>query len=239
MEELDLKELLNMFWSKKLSILIIVTIFAVIGFVYTMTMVEPEYESSTRLVLAKTSDNGNTIAADLTSITQSEITMNQKLVSTYRELIGTKAVLRQVLDNLQIKDMSEEALKKSITVSSVKDTELIEITVKNQNPSYSEKLANEIAIVFSEQVKQIYNISNVYVVDKAEIATEPCNVNHMKDIVIFMFVGIVISVAYVLIANMLDTTVKSAEDIERNTKLTVLAQIPENNFEGRSGGRRR
>ena len=238
MEELDLKELLNMFWSKKVIILIIVTIFAVMGFVYTMTMVEPEYESSTRLVLAKTLDKGNTIA-DISSITQTEITMNQKLVSTYSELIGTKAVLKQVLDNLQIKDLSEEALKKSITVSSVKDTELIEIKVRNPNPNYSEKLANEIANVFSEQVKQIYNISNVHIVDKAELETEPCNVNHPKDIVIFMFIGIVVSAAYVLIANMLDTTIKSAEDIEKNTKLTVLAQIPENNFEGRSGGRRK
>lgn len=237
MEELDLKELINMFWSKKLYILIIVMIFAVIGFIYTMTMVEPKYESSTRLVLAKT-DSGNTIA-DISSITQTEITMNQKLVSTYRELIGTESVLRQVLDNLQIKDLSEEALKKNVTVSSVKETELIEITVRNENPNYAEKLANEIARVFSEQVKQIYNINNVHIIDKAKLATEPCNINHVKDIVIFIFIGIVVSAAYVLIANMLDTTVKTAEDIEKNTKLTVLAQIPVNNFEGRSGGRRR
>lgn len=238
MEELDLKELLNMFWSKKLYIMIIVAIFAVIGFVYTMTMVEPEYEAATRLVLAKASSAGNTIA-DISSITQTEITMNQKLVSTYSELIKTKGVLRQVLDNLQIKDVSEDVLEKNVTVSSVKDTEVIKITVRNQNPNYSEKLANEIARVFSEQVKQIYNISNVHIVEKAELPTEPCNINHVKDIVIFIFIGIVVAAAYVLIANMLDTTIKTAEDIEKNTKLTVLAQIPVNNFDGRSGGKRK
>ncbi len=75
--------------------------------------------------------------------------------------------------------------------------------------------------------------------DKAEIPTEPCNINHIKDIVIFMFIGVIVSIAYILIANMLDTTIKTAEDIEKNTKLTVLAQIPANNFEGKSGGKRR
>lgn len=239
MEELDLKELINMFWSKKLAILIIVTICAVIGLVYTMTMVEPEYESSTRLVLAKTSDNSNTIVADLSSITQSELTLNQKLLSTYSELIKTKSVLREVLNNLNIQDISEETLKRNVTVSSVKDTELIEIKVRNQNPEYAEKLANEIATVFSNKVKEIYSINNVYIVDKAELETEACNINHTKDVIISILVGLVISAAYILIANMLDTTIKTAEDIEKHTKLTVLAQMPVNNFEGRSGGKRR
>ena len=41
MEELDLKELFNIFWHKKIEILLIVLIFGVIGVIYTMGFVYP------------------------------------------------------------------------------------------------------------------------------------------------------------------------------------------------------
>ena len=44
--------------------------------------------------------------------------------------------------------------------------------------------------------------------------------------IIFTFIGIVIAIMYVLLANMLDTTIKSEEEIEKNFKLTVLATMP-------------
>ena len=40
------------------------------------------------------------------------------------------------------------------------------------------------------------------------------------------FVGVVVAVMNVLIVNMLDTTIKSEEDIEKISGLTVLAAIP-------------
>ena len=45
---------------------------------------------------------------------------------------------------------------------------------------------------------------------------------------------------YVLIANMLDTTVKTSEEVEKEFKLPVLASIPVYNPEPqkRKGGRR-
>ena len=41
-----------------------------------------------------------------------------------------------------------------------------------------------------------------------------------------MVVGFGVSIAYVLIANLLDTTIKTAEDVEKQMDITVLASIP-------------
>ena len=57
MEELDLKELFELFWSKKLTIVILVVVFAIIGAVYSIFFVTPKYKSSTTLVLTKTESN--------------------------------------------------------------------------------------------------------------------------------------------------------------------------------------
>ena len=88
------------------------------------------------------------------------------------------------------------------------------------------KIANETAKVFIENVKEYYGMENVHVVDEAEVPQGPSNINHVKDIIIFAFIGVVISVMYVLVANMLDTTIKSEEDLEKFTELAVLATIP-------------
>ena len=80
-------------------------------------------------------------------------------------------------------------------------------------------------------MSEIYKINNVQVVDQAEVDAIPSNINHAKDIMIFACVGIVVSVMYVLIANMLDTTIKTAEEVEKEFKVPVLASIPLYNFE--------
>ncbi len=224
MEELDLKQLFKIFWNKRLQIIAIVLVFLIIGSIYSFAFVKPKYKSYTTLVLAQSGGVSNT--DDAQGITQSDLTLNQKLVSTYSELVKTKNVLREVIKELSL-TIEEEELRKNVTVSLVEDTELIKITVTNENALDAKNIANKIAKIFSERVSEIYNISNVYIVDEAEEATGPYNINHIKDIAIFMIIGLVISVIYVLITNLLDTTVKSAEDIEKELGITVLASIPE------------
>lgn len=226
MEEIDLKELFSLFWSKKTQIILITLIFMLLGVIYTIGFVTPKYTSSTTLLLAtsgNSSDKTNTI-------TTTDVTLNSKLVSTYSALVQSKSVLRQVISNLGI-NISESELKNNITVTQEKDTEIIKISVTNANPNTAEKLANEVAKVFTEKIQEIYKINNVQIVDKAEAENTPSNINHSKDIMIFTFVGLVIAVGYILIANMLDTTIKTAEEVEKEFKVPVLATIPLYNFE--------
>ena len=221
MEELDLKELFEIFWSRKIYILIITLVFIIVGFIYTYLFTTPKYKSETSLLLVK--QDATTTSSS--SITTSDLTLSQKLVSTYSELIRSKLVLEPVIESLEM-NTTVDQLKSTITVSSVKDTELIKISVVNENAKNAKIIANQIVKVFSEKVKDIYKIDNVSVIDAAEVSETPYNINHAKDIIIFASIGLVISIVYVLVANMLDTTVKSKETIESKIGLSVLTEIP-------------
>ena len=244
MEELDLKELFEIFWNKKVQIILIILIFVVIGIIYTVGFTTPMYSSSTSLVLVGTSNSDTTGTTGQTSeITTTDITINSKLVATYSALVQTKNILGQVIANLGI-DVDEEELRKNVEVTSKEDTELIEITVQNENPIYAAQIANETAKVFKEKIAgEIYKINNVYIVDEAEVESQPSNINHTKDVAIFGIVGLIIAVMYVLIANMLDKTVKTQEDIEKNIKIPVIASIPvyevDSDKTERKGGKRK
>jgi len=233
MEELDLKELFQIFWDKKVYIILITLIFLVLGVIYTIALVTPKYRSSTTLILTKSESSATTSTEE--SITQTDITLNQKLISTYRELIKSDNVLRTVITNLNLSDTNEEMLKKAITVTAVEDTEVIKISVSDENPRQAASLANEIGKVFAEKVAEIYKINNVYVVDQAEEETEPYNINHIKDVMIFVLLGLVVSVMYALLSNILDTTIKSEEDITKNLNLPVIALLPLCEFESKGG----
>ena len=119
MEELDLKELINMFWTRKVQILIIVVIFLIIGLVYSYLFVSPEYKATTTVILAQAS---STTEDGSQTITSNDLTLNQKLVSTYSALIKSDNILSEVIRNLNI-DKTEASLKNNITVSSVEEME--------------------------------------------------------------------------------------------------------------------
>ena len=236
MEEIDLKEFVMLFWNRKVSIILITIIFMLIGIIYSVGFVTPKYTSSTTLLLA-TSESSN---SKTNTITTSDITLNSKLVSTYSELVKSKNVTRQVISNLGI-DETEDELRDSITVSSVKDTELIKISVTDKNATNAYNIANEIAKVFTQKVSEIYNINNVQILDQAEISTTPSNINHAKDVIMFTFVGLFVAIVFVLVTNMLDTTIKSSEEVEKLCNVPVIASIPLYSFEiaKNKGGKRR
>lgn len=234
MEELNLKDLFTMFWEKKEQILLIVLIFAVIGIAYSYLLVEPDFKAKTKLVLTQSIEGTEDGA-----ITQADVTLNSKLVATYGELIKTDNILQTVVNNINNPDITINKIKNNVSVQSVKETELLEISVTNADPNYAAIIANEIAKVFCEKVVEIYNISNTYILDRAVPNETPYNINHTKDIVIFAFIGVVVAGAYVLIANMLDNTIKTEQDIEKTTGLMVLTVIPDYEAENKRGGKRK
>ncbi len=220
MEELDLKELLKIFWEKKITIIVIVAIFLVIGYIYTMKIVVPTYSASTTLVLTSSNKNNNT-----NSITTSDVTINAKLLSTYSELIESDMVLSNVISNLNL-NIDVNRLRKNITVSTVENTELIKIKVVDESPANATKITNEIGNVFIKKVAEIYNINNVQKVDEPQVSNSLLQTNHKRDLIIFAIAGLVVSSIYIILLNMIDTTVKNEKEIEQDLHVPVLVSIP-------------
>lgn len=221
MEEIDLKELIRVFWEKKTTIILLTAIFIVIGFIYSSFIVVPKYTSSTKLVLAQSSSSSDSS----TTITTTDITLNSKLISTYAGILESSRVVRKVISNLGIED-SEESIKNNVSVTAETGTDIIKITVSNTDAKKAADIANEMATVFIEEVKEFYGMDNINTLDPAEVEDEPSNVNLVKTMIIFGAIGLIIGAIYVFISYMLDNSIKSSEDVEKVTQIPVLASIP-------------
>ena len=221
MEEINLKEVYSYFKSKILWILLAIVAIIIIGNVYTIITREPMYRSNTTIVLVGESKDG---------YSQSDSQLNQNLIGTYSEIIKSRKVLSQVIENLKLK-MSVEKLSNNITTTSVEDTEIIQITVANANAKDAKKITDEVAKVFSEEIQDIYNLENVAIIDKAELSKNPYNINYVKDNVIYLIVGFVLSFGIVFIMYYFDTSIKSSEVVEEKLGLTVIGVVPKEDKE--------
>jgi len=234
MEEININELLHFFMSK-LKIIILVTLVVVLaGAVYSMFFVKPEYESTTTLVLTGTANSNSAQSDGGETITQNDLNLNSKLVATYREIIKSKTVLNDVIDTLDL-EYSYSGLKNMISVATVANTEMISITVRAEKSNEAADIANELANKFSGQIKEIYNIDNISVIDKAEPNNVPININITKQVIIYLLIGLVVSCGIVFVMYCFDNTLKDASQVEK-LGLTVLTSIPQKIEEG---GRRR
>lgn len=217
MEEIDLKEMFDFFKSRLLWIIVSIIIVVIIGNTYTIVTRVPMYRSDTTIVLV--SENQNE------SYNSTELQLNKNLVGTYSEIIKSRRVLEPVIENLGL-EYSYGELKSNVTVSSVTNAEIIRISVGDKNAQVATSIANEIANVFSTEVQKIYKLNNVSVVDKAVDSIKPYNVNYIKDNIIYMGIGIMLSCGIIFIKFYFDTTIKTGEEIENKLGLTVLGIVP-------------
>ncbi len=219
MEEINISEFFKYYFSKMIIIVIVVLATLSIGNIYSFLMRKPLYESNTTIVLAGNSKNNTG------EYTSTDSQLNQRLVSTYSEIIKSRKVLQQVIDDEQL-DYSVGELSKEITVSSVEDTEIIKISVSDEDSLNARKIANDIVPVFSDEVKRIYNIDNVSVVDEAVEAKAPYNINYIKENLIYILIGVILASTIIFIIYYFDTTIKSSEDVEEKLGLTVIGIVP-------------
>ena len=220
MEEIDLKDFFNYIKSKIVFIVILVAMFLSFILLYDLKIKTPMYKTYTTIVLTQSDSQKGTTS----TITQNDILLNKNLVSTYSEIIKSELILEQVINNLGIKATATE-LSNNIQVAALNDTEILKISVSNADPEVAASLANEIADVFTTEIKKIYKIDNVSTIDRAKVPKEVANNTFKRDIVLAVFLGIFMGIGIIFILYYFDDTIKSNEDIEEKIGLPVLSKI--------------
>lgn len=229
MEEINIKEFLN-YLMKNILIVILVSIsFAFMTFIYSKYIKVPVYETYTTLVLTKSTDN----IGQSDTITQNDIILNQKLVATYSELIKSKLVLKQVKSELDL-DYKITTLAKLINVESIENTEILKISVKNGDALLAKEIANKTANIFSNEVKDIYKIDNISIIDMATTPKLIANNTTIRDTIIALLLGLITSSGIIFIIYYFDDTIKFSEDLEEKIKIPVIGKIAMNDITKKS-----
>lgn len=217
-ENIDIRRFIDIIFSKKKILVFIIIVSMAIGYVYSYHLKQDIYKSSETILLAQNEK-------DDMQITQNDLNVNTNLITTYSNIARSYNVVETTINNLGIQIPISE-VQNNIVVEEKKNTQIIEITIKNKNPEVAMKLTRELTKVFAEQVKNIYNLENINIIDEAEIESFPCNTNHVKDMSIFVIMGLGLIGVLVLIFYMFDDTIKQESDVVNYTGLQALGIIP-------------
>lgn len=221
--EISLLELLQGI-RKRISLIILLTVLFTGTSFGISHMMPKEYQSYSTMLLGLPEVYGKS-GQDNVGISAADISLNRNLVGTYREFIKSRVVSEEVIANLGL-DMSYESFRDKLEVSSLKDTEMITIKVTDTIPLRAKDIANETADIFKIKVADAFKIDNVQIVDYAVIPTSPIKPNIKLNTAIGGLLGLMIGIFIALFLMSLDTSIKTAQDIENHIGLPVLGTIP-------------
>lgn len=219
MEEINIRDFLN-YLKKYVLVIVAVALVLIIGvFIYDKSIKKPLYTTYTTIILTKSNETQTG-----TTITQNDILLNQKLVETYSKIIKSKLVLEQVISETGVTYTAEE-LSENVSVEAYENTEMLKISVTDQDPELAANIANSIAQVFSGEIAKIYQINNISVVDVAVTPEEVSNNTLKRDLLIALFISIFGTIGVVFVVYYFDDTVKLTDDLEEEIGMPVVAKV--------------
>lgn len=136
MDEIDLLELARLLWSHALQIAAAGIAAAVICLLVCTFVLTPRYQASVNLIVNSRQD-GNA------SITSDNINSARNLIDTYAVIIKSNIVLNDVIEQLGL-DMTYRQLLACISVDGVGSTQIMSITVTNEDPALAGKIVQAI-----------------------------------------------------------------------------------------------
>ena len=219
-ETIDLREYFFILKKKMWIIALSAVICGVISGLVSLYVLKPTYEASTTLIVNKEVEDETAQVS-----TSDDLNFVQKLAVTYGEIIKSKSVITSTINKLNL-DMTYEDLLKEVSVTNVENTQIIKISVQNEDPKVAATICNTIPEIFSTEAQRIVKASGTEVVDKAIVPEKPIKPNKIMNILIAMVLGVMVSVFVIFLRQGLDTKIKEPKDIEKKLGLPVFGTIP-------------
>mgnify|MGYP001057974290 CR=1 FL=1 len=199
-------------------------IFALLSVVISNFIIVPEYTSSVTMMISKTEYEDNKKSSNKMYY---EILANKSLISTYSEILKSRGILNQVINNLEL-DMNYTSLADKIYIRPIKGTQIISITVLDTNPMRAKDIANETANIFKSSIAEIIKVDNVNILDGAIIANNPIYPNIGRAISFWLYIGAIVGLFVTYYQNS-DKIIKSSDDVKYYFDIPTLGSIPDKN----------
>lgn len=221
-DEIDLREIFQIIRKYLVFIIIIPIIFAVLGAAVSIFFIDRIYESSTTLIVIQDMDATE-------EISKTDVDLSKSLIYTYAEMAKSKTVLENTAKALNIDKLNE----KDITVSPVKDTQILKVAVQNTDPDLAKNIADTLVSQFTSEIQRITKTNNVSVVDHARLPEAPIKPNTLMNTAIAGVLGVMLVIFAVFLKEYLDNTVKTEKDVENLLGISIIGAVPNFNQGGK------
>ncbi|RIO59449.1 YveK family protein, partial [Staphylococcus haemolyticus] len=174
-----------------------------------------EYEENTQVLVNQKEKNSELMAQEVQS--------NIQLVNTYSEILKSPRILDEVAKKNNKYSASD--IKGMLTVTTQAESQILNVNVENGSKKDAEKVANDIANVFSDKMPDIMNVDNVSVLSSAKGTASKVSPNLLLNLAIGLILGLILSLIVIVLKEMFDKRIRTEEDIEKELNIPVLGSI--------------
>lgn len=220
-KEIDLLHILKEIKRKIVVVIVMMFLGSVITGVYSFFVATPIYQSTANLLLNASEETENSGQA------LNDITMYQKLMTTYVEIAQSDVMKNEVAKDLGYNSYSE--IGKVITNISVKNTpnsQLLDIAIQGTDREIIQEYAEVYVKNFKDITASKFKKDNLQVISDAKLQDRPVAPHKMRNIALGAIGGMVVSLLIIVMRFLLNDSVRTKDELVDLLGLPVIGNIP-------------
>ncbi len=224
-DQINLVSVLSMMVKRWWVLVLCTVVMGVTFFTVTEVFIPEQYTSVGKLLVRHTINYQN---EDGTIPAESINTLNTaaRLLNTYTEIFSTNTFYNKIAVDSGTA-YSANQLKGMVTYTSLNETEVLQVEVKCTDKIEARQLCELILDNAQSEVERIGSGGSVIVVDDATTPTTPTSPNKTLNTVLGILLGAVLGAVIIFIIELLDTRVKTEDDLVSKFDLPILGVIPD------------
>lgn len=217
---MELKRFFRVLYKKLCIVILLPLVVSGITAFFSFFILKPVYESYTTLYIV------NEMPAYGANASYEELLISRQLVRDYNEIIKSRTVTSQIINELELTDLDHETLVKRIKMNLKGETSVIEIRVEDTIPSRAQRIADKVTDIFVGKLEELIQVDSVNIIDTPKVPEEPARPKPALLTLISFFAGLFIAISLAFFADYMDDTIETPEDVEKYLGLPVLGMIP-------------
>lgn len=213
---MTLLELLQLLRKHLKLVVILPLACAVLMAGYSAFLMHDTYTASASMyVLAKDDGESNTnLSTDLNA--------SQMISNDVAKLLTSDRVLSETADEVGLDNLNAY----SVSVSSETTSRVIQLSVTGANPQTAADITNSMVDNVSQIAREVMSVESVNAIDRATVPASPSGPNRTLYVAVAFMAGLFLAVAIVVAADMLNTKVRSEDEVEELLGIPVVGRIP-------------
>ena len=214
---MTLLELLHLL-KKHLRLVVLLPLLCAVAMgIYSFVFMGNVYTASTSMYVLARQDDATVSTSLSTDLSASQMISND--VST---LLTSDRVLEETAADLGMEDLDSY----DVSVTSETTSRVIGLSVTGPDPETAAAIANNMMENVSAIAREVMSIESVNPIDDAQVPEEPSGPKRPLYVAVALMAGLFLAVAIVVVEDMLNTKVRSHEDVEELLGIPVVGRIP-------------
>ena len=221
-KEIDLVDLFGFYMSRLPLLIVAVLVGAIAAGAYTHFLVPDRFTAASRMYMVSASSDSVVNLTDLN--------IGTNLSNDYVELMKSRPVIEKVIDTLGL-DYSYERVVGMVSLGVVSSTRIVRISVTSTDPQEAMEIANQMALTAREELPKVMEAPTPTIAEYAVLPTHRSSPSLSRNVLIGAMLAMMLVLAVLTVIYLMDDTIKSSEDVEKEFGVMPLAVIPEGHSE--------